>query len=109
MGLIGVHPDNLISPIDFIPGVGPAIKIAKGVRFINKARKTRKRGGIISYINAVEDDVRGLGHLAGGYLLARATTVPLIAPAIKHQREIRLYAPGSTASQKADYWYDYFS
>lgn len=105
--IIGLHPDNLISPIDFIPGVGPALKIAKGIRFLNKARKTRKKGGVISYVNAFGDDLIGLSNVAGGYVLARATTIPLVPHVYRHRKFLIAYGPGGTATSKVDWWMDY--
>lgn len=107
--IIGLHPDNLISPIDFIPGVGPIMKIHKGVRLINKARKTRKGKGIVNYINAFGDDLSGLANIASGYVLAKTTTLPLIPHAIEHRDFLFAYAPGGTATRKVDWWLDQLS
>jgi hypothetical protein len=104
--IIGLSPNNLISPIDFIPGVGPALKIAKGVRFLNRARKTRKGKGAINYINAFGDDLMGLGNVASGYVLARATTVPLVPHVYRHRKFVMAYG-GGTAIDKTNWWLDY--
>ena len=105
--IIGLHPDNLISPIDFIPGVGPIMKIHKGIRLINKARKTRKKGGVVNYVNAFGDDLNGLANVTGGYMLAKMTTLPLIPYAVEHRDLLYAYGPGGTASAKVDWWIDY--
>jgi hypothetical protein len=105
--IIGLHPNNLISPIDFVPGVGPALKIAKGVRYLNRARKTRKGKGVVNYINAFGDDLIGLSNIGGGYLLARATTIPLIAPAYKNRQMLLAFSPSGSATQKIDFFLDY--
>ena len=42
MGIIGLSPNNLISPIDFVPGLGPFNKARKGVIWANRARKSKK-------------------------------------------------------------------
>lgn len=106
--IIGLHPDNLISPIDFIPGVGPAMKIAKGVRFLKKARKTRKKGGAINYVNAFGDDLIGISNIAGGYILARATTIPLLPHVYEHRDFLLAYGPGGSALGKVQWWDGYF-
>lgn len=106
--IIGLSPNNLISPVDFVPGVGPALKIAKGIRFLKMARRTRKGKGAVNYINAFGDDLIGLSNIAGGYVLARATTIPLVPHAIRHKDLLYAYSPSGTASAKIDWWMDYF-
>ena len=40
MGIIGLSPNNLISPIDFVPGLGPLNKLRKGYRAAKAAKKS---------------------------------------------------------------------
>lgn len=102
--LIGWSPDNWISPIDFIPVVGPLVKLNKAFKLFKTAKKTRKGSGAIGYINAVAYDVGGLLNLAGAYALSRATTIPAIRHAANNQAELRYILPGgSNTAYKTEY------
>ena len=108
--IIGLHPDNLISPIDFVPGVGPLVKIGKAIRLFKNARKTRKKGGVINYINSFGDDALAFGNLISAGALARLTTVPLVKPAYDNRSAIMAFTPGmASAGRKHEFFVDEFA
>jgi len=48
LGIIGLSPSNLISPIDFVPGLGPANKFRKAHRAYRAAKKSGYLGSKVN-------------------------------------------------------------
>jgi len=63
MGLIGLSPSNFLSPIDFVPFLGPVNRLRKAGKYLNVARKSRLASGLVGkgryYTNL------GLGTIQG--------------------------------------------
>ena len=63
MGFVGLSPSNFISPIDFVPFLGPFNRLLKAGKYLNRARKSRYASGLIGkgryYTNL------GMGTLQG--------------------------------------------
>ncbi len=77
MGFIGLSPNNFLSPIDFVPGIGPLNRLRKAVKYANQARKSRKASGLIGkgkmYVNTGMASVHGILGSAGMYVDYRFT------------------------------------
>lgn len=81
MGLIGLSPSNFLSPIDFVPFLGPANRLRKAAKYANTARKSRLASGLIGkgryYTNAGLASIQGALGTAGMYLDYHATKTVL--------------------------------
>lgn len=81
MGFIGLSPSNFLSPIDFVPFLGPVNRLRKAAKYANTARKSRWASGLIGkgryYTNAGLAAVQGTLGTAGMYLDMAATKMAL--------------------------------
>lgn len=48
MGIIGLSPNNFISPIDFVPGLGPYNKARKGYKAYKALKKSGRVGKLLN-------------------------------------------------------------